>query len=795
MRYFFGSLSADFSWDDLELYDEEYQQSYPVLYMIDFDEILMLQSQMEEPKERLPYMIREMSNKNSKQLDAYNIEYSTSPRHVIKDISEKLYRVLCFSMSSIIQEIDKCKAQQREGGFGIVETDGELRTQDPTWQHNWAEEAKLSHEIRNLNDTIEIYTAPTEPTPWYWYRPWRPALNKQHRQHLLKSWYGALPIRKFESPMVVSSCRRMGVPGPVKPIVEFSEGKVGVYTNFFEFANFHMEDTVRASEFSRTPSTLEKSPLDFSNKDLPQMIAESGGTEGQVWDELAHGNPSVEDVTTAKVVPEPSLEKEVLKKDHAAFRPAQGTLREESSVLVRLDTGSAIFMTITRDAPTSIFQESGRRDPDWKCCDHRGPGPIFSGESRVREIVLLSICSRVARGYLSAGVGRNQQLPPGYPGGMPRYDRPHSTAGLRLRFEQEVRLLKKATAKIAKRDQKIQAREEEIKRLDQEIKSLRAVKAESDGLRNQTKNLETLLKVEVDIKKAAKARNVELAKELESLCVQFADLQVNNTQLSQRMDARMDKLRVDFNEELYLHMLTAIAGRRWVIRHGLRLAVMKCTELSELRHSFADVVSARLAKGISEGLKHIIEHERADRDLADIEAYDPEVDSKYVKALYDLKVLKYPLVDQLEKLKDDPINMIMASLYLESDSGEDAPQWIRKFFPSSSQLKIRVYLEVRDPKDPWSFKEEILLEDAIAANISYAEKKKKLWVVCRTHGVGSAHHARSDGVPVSVPIIAPQGLVILLADVATQTETYKDEASPRLLRSKSLPPMYNLDWP
>ncbi|GKB76738.1 hypothetical protein Tco_0943633, partial [Tanacetum coccineum] len=139
-----------------------------------------------------------------------------------------------------------------------------------------------------------------------------------------------------------------------------------------------------------------------------------------------------------------------------------------------------------------------------------------------------------------------------------------------------------------------------------------------------------------------------------------------------------------------------------------------------------------------------------------------------------------------------PIDLVIASLYLESDSREDTPQWIRELRPSSSQLKIPVYPEVRDPKDTWSFKEEILLADAIAANISRAKKKKKCRVVCRTHGVGSAHHARSDGVPVSVPTVSPQGLAILLADAATQTE---DEASLRLLRSKSLPPMYNLDWP
>ncbi|GKG28154.1 hypothetical protein Tco_0406481, partial [Tanacetum coccineum] len=61
------------------------------------------------------------------------------------------------------------------------------------------------------------------------------------------------------------------------------------------------------------------------------------------------------------------------------------------------------------------------------------------------------------------------------------------------------------------------------------------------------------------------------------------------------------------------------------------------------------------------------------RDLAAVEAYNPEADSKYVKALQDLKDLKYPLVDQLEGLKDAPMKLIMASLHLESDFGEDAP--------------------------------------------------------------------------------------------------------------------------
>nr|GEV27661.1 hypothetical protein [Tanacetum cinerariifolium] len=201
---------------------------------------------------------------------------------------------------------------------------------------------------------------------------------------------------------------------------------------------------------------------------------------------------------------------------------------------------------------------------------------------------------------------------------------------LRLRFEQKTKLLKKAVARVARRDQRIQAREK------------------------HTQNFKALLEVEADMKDIAEAKNVELVTKLESLRV------------------------------------------------------------------FVDVVSAVISKGMSERLKHGVEHEKA---------------------------------------------------------------------------KIPVYPEVRNPKDPWSFKEEILLEDAITVNISHAKKKKKCQVVCHTHRVGSAHHARSDGIPVSVPTVAPQGLAILLVDAATQTYITKDEASLKLLRFKSLPPMYNLDWP
>nr|GFB36801.1 transposase (putative), gypsy type [Tanacetum cinerariifolium] len=187
----------------------------------------------------------------------------------------------------------------------------------------------------------------------------------------------------------------------------------------------------------------------------------------------------------------------------------------------------------------------------------------------------------------------------------------------------------------------------------------------------EIKNLEVLLKTEAGIKRAAEEKNAGLSQELERMRAQFSKLQQDQMveQRCAEMDARLDAMSIDFDEELYPHMFTAIASRRWVIGYGLRLATMKCAESLEMRQAFADVVSAGIAKGISEGLKHGVEHGHAQRTIESLEAYDPEAEAKFAAALQSLKDLKLPLLDQLEGLKDAPMDIIMTSLYLEDDTG------------------------------------------------------------------------------------------------------------------------------
>ncbi|GJT36807.1 hypothetical protein Tco_0936672 [Tanacetum coccineum] len=556
------------------------------------------------------------------------------------------------------------------------------------------------------------------------------------------------------------------LPSPEDTIVDFSEGKVGVYASDRRSQNMDLfnlisapnltkvktgtrsraahevpllivtanrvidiEDTVATATSLETPSVTEKSPLDFSSEDPPLMITNKGETKDQAPAVVSQEVPSVENIATTKVVPEVNLEKEI-----ATMRPPINKKRRKRD----------------RSAVEANAPPKSVSDPD--PLSYTEPQPIpdqdiaQSSKGTATEISTEGVAATKVNVQFSVGALSQEDRPS-----------PPPLSGHQA---------------VARRNERIQVREEEIKRLGEEVESLKVVEAEVHGLRNQTKNLETLLEAEVDMKKATEAKNAELAKELESLRAKFLDLQLNNNQLSQQvstlqaqcveMNARLDKLSIYIDEELYPHMLMAIVG---------------------------------LAKGMSECLKYDIEHGKAGRDIADVEAYNLEANNKLVKALQDLKDLKYPMVDQLEKLKDAPMELIMASLYLESDTGEDTPQWIRDLRLSSSQLKIPIYPEVRAPEDHWAVKEDVPLEDAIAANISRTEKKNKCRVVCRTHRIGSAHHAKSDGIPVSVFTVVPQGLAIFLTDAGTQTQRSEDEASPRLLRSKSLPPMYNLDWP
>nr|GEV58768.1 hypothetical protein [Tanacetum cinerariifolium] len=434
-------------------------------------------------------------------------------------------------------------------------------------------------------------------------------------------------------------------------------------------------DEPAATDSSGVPSTIERSPLDFahevgasdqgatapeipSSKDVPATVA-SGVGQAEETDTMdpptaSESRKRGHDGTDVNAPPQKSL-----RRDYDGPQPSGSSHGGKSFAAIQLGFTST---AVPGDAPVGV------RDPGSKnvssFAEVGSPGGVYRPEWGVTNGSLLDtpeacqdLIDHVApSGYFSElRHMHNEEFIGQYNINLAR--KVAMGSQLRLRFEQEAKLLKKSVAQVARRDQRIQARELEIK------------------------NLEAQLEIEAEIKKAAEDKSAGLIKELEDLRARFSDLQVGNEHLSQQvatlreqvsgeeklkaafeefkryedeqveqrcaeLDARLDALSIDFDEELYPHMLTAIAGRR--------RSQMLC----------------------SQGLL------------------------------------------KLEGLKDAPMDVIMAALYLESDIG-----WMpHNIYATSAPAPL---------------------------------------------SLPSPCIRRSDGVPVSVPTVVPQGLALLLVDAAT----------------------------
>ncbi|GJT85475.1 hypothetical protein Tco_1067192 [Tanacetum coccineum] len=217
---------------------------------------------------------------------------------------------------------------------------------------------------------------------------------------------------------------------------------------------------------------------------------------------------------------------------------------------------------------------------------------------------------------------------------------------------------------------------------------------------------------------------------------------------------------------------------------------MKCSESTEYRVALGKVISMAINKGIQEGLDAGFEHGKAGRSLAAVEAYDAEVEAKYVVVVHDLENAVYPVggrfvglevgsIRRIQEigygvleflgawirrifldgygvltlfdvitLKDYPLELLMSSLTLErSNSEDDLTLKFRKLQPVSNQVIVSVYYERGGSKDLGSISYEILLLDALAASRARCEKQKKAHLEI-DHQVSSAANV-GDTVPSS----------------------------------------------
>ncbi|GKA22586.1 hypothetical protein Tco_0708548 [Tanacetum coccineum] len=137
-----------------------------------------------------------------------------------------------------------------------------------------------------------------------------------------------------------------------------------------------------------------------------------------------------------------------------------------------------------------------------------------------------------------------------------------------------------------------------------------------------------------------------------------------------KLDTDLVELALHLEERFYQHLLATISGRRWLLTHGLELAIAKCLNSTGYLSFLGAAFGKDVEKGMQEGLSAVINHGAAGRVLADVAAYNPSTEADYLSALQRLQSVNFSLITKLKSNKDASNDTIMNLLRLEDNLAE-----------------------------------------------------------------------------------------------------------------------------
>nr|GEW40189.1 transposase (putative), gypsy type [Tanacetum cinerariifolium] len=283
---------------------------------------------------------------------------------------------------------------------------------------------------------------------------------------------------------------------------------------------------------------------------------------------------------------------------------------------------------------------------------------------------------------------------------------------------------KRLESECEKQADLLKARDEEIENLKAQLLLKETEAAEAACFHAQVSAAEAMEKMRAAEIDALKWRNVALENEKDSLdgkkdglvdqvhaleitCSGLRDQVSGFEQLKEQIeefqDAQMNivgdkvaKLDTDLLEmalhlekKFYPHLLTTISGRRWLLTHGLKLAVVKCLNSQEYLSDLGAAISRAIEKGMKDGLSVGIDHGKAGRSLADVVAYNPAAEANYNSALRRLHEVDFSLLAELKSHKDASVEDIMNLFRLEGPL-DDAPR-MSDLQPHVDQLMLHVH--------------------------------------------------------------------------------------------------------
>ncbi|GJT25231.1 hypothetical protein Tco_0895168 [Tanacetum coccineum] len=263
---------------------------------------------------------------------------------------------------------------------------------------------------------------------------------------------------------------------------------------------------------------------------------------------------------------------------------------------------------------------------------------------------------------------------------------------VRSHAEHELELKEKLNAKYATRGKLLEKKDSEILRLksqlaEKEAKTRRlSVSKDHDIslLDSRATHLESALNDAQVACTEAGTKITSLASERDRLASEVSSLRVGFKHFKEKMEIQQEEqARELYNRmadleahvmdvsshlegEFYPTYLTLLAKRRWLLTHGIQLALLKCLKSSEYQGILGHALGWAVDFGMQEGLEAGHEHGVAGRSLSVVDAYNPEVASAdYVNAVKALEDAHFPLVDLLKSKKDAGMDEVLDCFLLD----------------------------------------------------------------------------------------------------------------------------------
>ncbi|GJZ40423.1 hypothetical protein Tco_0586986 [Tanacetum coccineum] len=200
-----------------------------------------------------------------------------------------------------------------------------------------------------------------------------------------------------------------------------------------------------------------------------------------------------------------------------------------------------------------------------------------------------------------------------------------------------------------------------------------ALTSERDGLASEVSTLHSAFR---DFKEKMEAQQEAQAQVLYN---RVADLEAHVMDVSGRLEG-----------EFYPAYLTALAGRRWLLTHGVELAMVKCLKSPEYQGILGHALGRAVDFGMQEGLAAGHEHGVAGTPLSAVMAYNPETaEANYLDAVKALEEADFPLVHLLKSKKDSGMDEILDCFLLDGPLA-DLPE-AAYLQPCLEQLSVPIY--------------------------------------------------------------------------------------------------------